>query len=201
MILRPRWCEGIRAPIRFSTTALALTGLLLGVLPGQGVAAARPSAQKLCHYQDEHTSVTYRISVASSSDPCPSPARGSSAQTAASCISSTRNIEILGWRAVASVEWCWQTPKALFIFQADGNLVVYDERGRARWASHTEGRGGLVQFQDNDGNLVVYPPGGGRALWASNTCCRPNAFLAVQTDGNVVIYDGGRAIWATHTEH
>jgi hypothetical protein len=91
------------------------------------------------------------------------------------------------------------TAKADLVFQNDGNLVDYDERGRARWASNTYLRGTEAIFQ-NDGNLVVYVASG--RLWASGTFGHPNDYLVIQGDGNVVIYDpGDRVLWATHTNH
>jgi hypothetical protein len=93
-----------------------------------------------------------------------------------------------------------RTRKAQFRMQGDGNLVVYDERNRARWASNTVGRGAYALFQQ-DGNLVVYNGGDG-AAWASNTCCWTNNYLSVQDDGNVVVYTSfGFPLWATGTNH
>ncbi len=53
------------------------------------------------------------------------------------------------------------------VFQADGNFVVYDKDGRARWSSGTYGRGATRLFLQPDGNLVIYSNNG--ALWASGT--------------------------------
>ncbi len=52
--------------------------------------------------------------------------------------------------------------------QADGNLVVYDGLGQARWASGTSGTAGAELRLQADGNMVVYN-GAGEALWASYT--------------------------------
>ncbi|WP_416969696.1 hypothetical protein [Streptomyces sp. 4F14] len=88
---------------------------------------------------------------------------------------------------------------ARLIMQSDGNLVVYDEFNRARWASNTVNQGWTARFQ-TDGNFVVYTASN-RAVWASNTAGHPGSRLVVQDDGNVVIYDGSQAIWATGTNH
>ncbi|MCD9140644.1 lectin [Streptomyces albireticuli] len=88
---------------------------------------------------------------------------------------------------------------ARLVMQSDGNLVVYDEFNRARWASRTVGQGWTAQFQ-TDGNFVVYTRSG-RAVWDSKTAGHPGSRLAVQDDGNVVIYDGSQAIWSTRTAH
>ncbi|MEV4616283.1 hypothetical protein AB0K43_27360 [Kitasatospora sp. NPDC049258] len=92
-----------------------------------------------------------------------------------------------------------RSARAMLLMQSDGDLVIYDEFGRVRWATGTAGRGRTARFQQ-DGNFVVYSRGG-RAEWASHTDGHPGAQLVVQDDGNVVIYDDGRPIWATGTEH
>ncbi|MHA7957869.1 hypothetical protein ACX9I7_08935 [Streptomyces sp. L500] len=88
---------------------------------------------------------------------------------------------------------------ARLVMQSDGNLVVYDEFNRARWASNTVNSGWRAVFQE-DGNFVVYTRSG-RAVWNSGTAGHPGSRLAVQDDGNVVIYDGSQAIWNTRTAH
>lgn len=40
--------------------------------------------------------------------------------------------------------------------QTDGNLVVYDDAGKARWATKTGSKRGAMLFVQNDGNVVVY---------------------------------------------
>lgn len=54
---------------------------------------------------------------------------------------------------------------ARLIMQSDGNLVIYDEFNRARWASNTVGRGWTARLQ-TDGNFVVYTRSN-RPVWAS----------------------------------
>ncbi|WP_406005245.1 protein kinase [Streptomyces sp. NBC_00637] len=83
------------------------------------------------------------------------------------------------------------------IMQQDGNLVIYDEGGKARWAAMTSGEGNSARFQA-DGNLVVYNSGG-QPLWASRTGGHEGAVLVFQTDGNVVITSGGTVLWAAGT--
>ena len=65
-----------------------------------------------------------------------------------------------------------------FIMQTDGNLVMYDERGRALFASNTDWGPGLVAgyhvtFQA-DCNVVIYSISGA-AVWASNTARPTNS--------------------------
>ncbi|WP_406504046.1 hypothetical protein [Streptomyces sp. NBC_00212] len=88
---------------------------------------------------------------------------------------------------------------ARLVMQSDGNLVIYDEFNRARWASNTVGQGWTANFQ-GDGNFVVYTRSG-HPVWASNTEGHPGSRLVIQDDGNVVIYDGSRAVWASGTNH
>lgn len=84
------------------------------------------------------------------------------------------------------------------IMQQDGNLVVYDQDHKARWASVTGGEGNSARFQA-DGNLVVYNSGG-QPLWASQTGGHQGAVLVFQADGNVVITSGDTVLWAAGTE-
>jgi hypothetical protein len=82
------------------------------------------------------------------------------------------------------------------ILQDDGNFVLYG-RGRALWASNTNGRAVKNVIMQSDGNLVIY--GYPNAIWAANTDGNPGSRLVVQDDGNVVIYIARKAIWATGT--
>lgn len=82
------------------------------------------------------------------------------------------------------------------VFQRDGNLVLYDELGRAVWASGTDHRGQEGIFQ-HDGNLVVYVSRG--RPFASRTCCHPDLELAVHSAHHLRIYNltTGFGLWAT----
>ncbi|AHH97924.1 hypothetical protein GCM10010174_29310 [Kutzneria viridogrisea] len=85
------------------------------------------------------------------------------------------------------------------VFQSDGNLVVYNEYGRALWNAGTYHRGKTAVFQ-GDGNFVVYD-GFGTAVWDAGTTGRGNT-LVFQTDGNLVIYDlANQAAWNSRTGH
>jgi hypothetical protein len=100
------------------------------------------------------------------------------------------------------------TKKANLVFQYDGNLVVYDENGTARFATNTaddecDGHGGRTCVFQDDGNLVVYGDNH-KALWKrSHTADSEKGghggrSLRVQKDGNVVIYDADdKPIWAS----
>ena len=79
------------------------------------------------------------------------------------------------------------------IMQPDGNLVVYDEQGHARWASQTFGENYTAQFQE-DGNLVVYAPGH-KAMWASNTQGHEGSVLLLLENGNMVVQHGSDVLW------
>ena len=82
------------------------------------------------------------------------------------------------------------------VWQADGNLVLYDKYG-ALWASGTNGSGASLCWQV-DGNLVVYPRSG-RALFATGTNGNGKV-LVLQYDCNLVIYTSmGVPLWSTGT--
>lgn len=91
-----------------------------------------------------------------------------------------------------------QVGKSRLVFQTDGNLVLYDELGQARWASGTDKRGQEGIFQQ-DGNLVVYVSRG--RPFASRTCCQSDTLLSVRADGNMWIYKPGVVLWQTGTAH
>jgi hypothetical protein len=91
-----------------------------------------------------------------------------------------------------------------FVFQDDGNLVLYEiisfrtGESVAIWQSNTDEEPTNKCILQDDGNLVIY--GIGKVLWASKTNGNPGSILTVQNDGNVVIYNNSKvAIWATNT--
>ena len=53
-------------------------------------------------------------------------------------------------------------------FQADGNLVVYDEFDQSLWAAGTSGTANAELHIQDDGNVVVYN-GAGQPLWSAGT--------------------------------
>lgn len=76
----------------------------------------------------------------------------------------------------------------VFKYQDDGNLVLYRSwDGRPLWESETDGSPAGVCIMQNDGNLVIYDPGG-QPLWEAHTWDNPGSRLLVQDDGNVVLY-------------
>jgi hypothetical protein len=89
-----------------------------------------------------------------------------------------------------------------FVYQGDGNLVLYFGTGTSGWqplwASNTDGTSPGFVIMQADGNLVVYNRSGS-PVWSSDTF-RSGSWLAVQNDGNVVIYSpSGGAVWSTDT--
>lgn len=53
------------------------------------------------------------------------------------------------------------------VFQSDGNLVIYNAYGKAKWATGTNPSGSRLKLQ-SDGNLVIYSSSG-KALWSTVT--------------------------------
>jgi hypothetical protein len=85
------------------------------------------------------------------------------------------------------------------VYQADGNLVVYEVGVRALWASGTAGSSAGQAVMQGDGNLVVYDAAW-RIVFASRTSSHPGAQLIMQNDGNLVISAAnGIPIWSTQT--
>jgi hypothetical protein len=84
-----------------------------------------------------------------------------------------------------------------FVYQRDGNLVLYDAGGPL-WSSGTGGTAPGVCVMQPDGNLVVYDPTL-TAYWSSGTWQYGGSRLVILDDGNVVILQGGQQVWETGT--
>lgn len=85
------------------------------------------------------------------------------------------------------------------VMQTDGNLVLYNDAGKALWDSKTQGNSGAYATLQTDGNFVVYSSAK-KPLWASNTPGNAGDSLVVQADGNTVIYSkAGKALWNSET--
>ncbi len=74
-----------------------------------------------------------------------------------------------------------------FVFQSDGNLVVYLRDIRAIWNSKTNGQGADKCIMQQDGNLVIYT--GTNVLWSTGTAdyTHKDTKLVIQNDGNLVL--------------
>lgn len=90
--------------------------------------------------------------------------------------------------------------KSYLVQQPDGNLVLYDENNRARWAMGTAGnRGAFSRLLD--GTLIVYNSRG-TVLRYTTPQGLSSWNLHVQEDGNVVMYAPTWVVkWATNTNH
>lgn len=82
-------------------------------------------------------------------------------------------------------EWVTSTGYK-FVFQHDGNLVMYNPQGKATWATGTNGTGADLFAVQKDGNVVLYDHG--KAVWATDTAGHVGAYFAIQGDGNLVVY-------------
>jgi 1-phosphatidylinositol phosphodiesterase len=86
------------------------------------------------------------------------------------------------------------------VWQADGNLVIYDEKG-PRWASNTNSPTVSQLCWQGDGNLVIYDPAKPRGVGFATNTDGSGAFLSFQGDCNLVIYDQySRPKWASNTD-
>ncbi|MFO0613832.1 MAG: hypothetical protein U0414_14665 [Polyangiaceae bacterium] len=80
------------------------------------------------------------------------------------------------------------------IQQGDGNLVLYQQGGKALWSTQTYGKPGDTTVMQDDGNLVIYGPPG--AIWSSQSQGHPGAWLSLDDHGALIIFDaGGKPIW------
>ncbi len=85
------------------------------------------------------------------------------------------------------------------VLQTDGNLVLYDQSGKALWATGTNGiPPGFLALQP-DGNLVLYSQDG-RPIWYTKTAGYSGDSLVIQQDGNLVLYSQYQTpLWDTQT--
>jgi len=83
--------------------------------------------------------------------------------------------------------------------QANGDFAVYRQADHSLlWHSNTNSPGATILMQ-TDGNLVIYPAGGGQALWASGTMGNAGATVTMQDDCNLVVSNGNSPVWASGT--
>lgn len=92
------------------------------------------------------------------------------------------------------------SPNGLYnLIQQDDGNLVVYGPGGARWSSNTHNALAARSTMQNDGNFVLYGPVG-QVLWQSHTSGSPGAGLVLQDDGNLVIYSsGGAALWSIYT--
>jgi hypothetical protein len=67
------------------------------------------------------------------------------------------------------------------VMQSDGNLVLYDVRGHALWASNTNRHPGASVRMQDDGNLVI-SSASGQPLWSSDSAVPPSPAEPAQPD-------------------
>ena len=93
----------------------------------------------------------------------------------------------------------WTTSNGYkFVFQGDGNLVLYSPTGKVLWATGTESMGANRLSIQTDGNVALYRDS--TPLWATNTAGNPGATFAIQADGNLVVYSSsGQPLFNTGT--
>lgn len=85
-----------------------------------------------------------------------------------------------------------------FIYQTDGNLVLYRGDGAVLWNAGTFGTSpGRAEMQ-TDGNFVIYDANN-NVQFSAGTFGNPGSTLVLQADGNLVIYNAGNPIFSTGT--
>lgn len=82
-----------------------------------------------------------------------------------------------------------------FVFQGDGNLVVYSGAMTPLWNSGTQNQGADQAIMQEDGNFVIYNSKAGKALWSTQTGGHPNAYAMVTDNGGFSILTQ-TPIWA-----
>lgn len=80
--------------------------------------------------------------------------------------------------------------------QDDGNLVLA-ARGKAIWASGTNGKDVVRAEVQADGNFVLYTAD--KPIWHTDTKGKKDVKLVLQDDRNLVLYAADGAAWSTKT--
>lgn len=82
------------------------------------------------------------------------------------------------------------------IYQSDGNLVLYDDKGGSKdtWANDRMGSALGYAVLQRDGNFVVYDELN-NPVWASGTDGHKDCILRLRNDGILALYDGNTVIW------
>jgi len=81
--------------------------------------------------------------------------------------------------------------------QDDGDLVLA-VRGKAIWATGTNGQDVVRAEVQPDGNFVLYT--GDKPVWHSDTKGKKDVRLVLQDDRNLVLYAADGPAWSTKTE-
>lgn len=105
------------------------------------------------------------------------------------------NAAVIGPDGYLDKEKVFSAGKYNFVFQADGNLVLYSPLG-ATWSSATTGRAkfaylqmGVVFFHDKNGSIYLSIPTLSASQMSNYTITEQRStYLALQADGNLVTY-------------
>jgi nucleoid-associated protein YgaU len=81
--------------------------------------------------------------------------------------------------------------------QDDGNLVLA-ARGKAVWATGTDGQDVVRAEVQKDGNFVLYTPD--KPVWHSDTKGAKDVRLILQDDRNLVLYGFDGPAWSSETQ-
>lgn len=179
--------------------------LLVHAFDDEGSGSTRATASARAHHAVDRSAAPSGSGAKASPSPSPSPSAAGATTGAGAGDGASANGSNLPDALVLKPPFTFgvgkfvKTVRSQLIMQTDGNLVLYDESGKARWASRTQGAGNTAVFQE-DGNLVVYSPEA-KPLWASNTQGAAGAALKVLEDGNMVVATDDRVAWQTGTAH
>ncbi|AVZ77850.1 hypothetical protein SLUN_36105 [Streptomyces lunaelactis] len=140
--------------------------------------------------------VAPKVAVVQPAAPSPSPKASNSPEKKAKATPKPNwGTKTVYTTSVLQVGNTWSTNRIRMVMQSDGNLVVYNEKGKPIWAAMTFGANHRAIFQQ-DGNLVIHNADD-RPIWASKSHGHENAQLVLRADGKVVILHNGGVIWST----
>jgi hypothetical protein len=110
----------------------------------------------------------------------------------------TKNDRLVPGEVLKAGQWIRSVNGAYTLsMQSDGNLVLYNNLGKALWSTRTQGHPNAWAVSQSDGNFVVYQ--GTKAWWNTQTGGKTSGgTMIMQGDGNLVLYRGVW-IWASRT--
>lgn len=100
-----------------------------------------------------------------------------------------QNVRVIAPGTALEVGKAYVSGAYSLVFQADGNLVIFNQAGAAIWNAGTAGKGATQAVMQADGNFVI-SNAAGQILWSTGTAGKAGAYAQLQSNGALVICYG-----------
>lgn len=117
-----------------------------------------------------------------------------SSNTRVALMPNAQAVRVIAPGSILEIGKPYQAGVYSLIFQADGNLVIFNQSGVVIWSAGTGGKGAVQALMQADGNFVI-SGSAGQAIWSTGTSGKPGAYAQIQSNGALVICYG-LPIWA-----